>query len=68
MPPRRALIGLFLAVFAVLALSGPGRLDVVDGHTRYAVARSLVDYGDSVVRDPEAHFAVFPGRNGDRYA
>ncbi len=68
MPHRRALIGLFLAVFAVLALSGPGRLDVVDGHTRYAVARSLVDYGDSVVRDPEAHFAVFPGRNGDRYA
>jgi len=41
---------------------------VVDGHTRYAVARSLVDYGDSVVRDPEAHFGVFPGRNGDRYA
>ena len=32
--------GLFLSVFAVVALSGPGRIDIVDGQTRYEVARS----------------------------
>ena len=30
--------GLFLTVFAVVALSGPGQIDIVDGQTRYEVA------------------------------
>ena len=60
--------GLFLTVFAVTALSGPGRIDIVDGQTRYEVARSLVEHGDSVIRDPDVWFAVFPGREGQRYA
>lgn len=64
---RFALIGLALFVFAVVALSSPGRIDVVDGHTRYEVGQSLVEHGDSIVRDPDAWFAVFPGRNGQRY-
>ena len=34
-----ALSGLFLFVLAVLALSGPGRIDIVDGQNRYLVAR-----------------------------
>jgi hypothetical protein len=59
--------GLFLTVFAVTALSGPGRIDIVDGQTRYEVARSLVEHGDSVIRDPDVWFAVFPGRDGRRY-
>jgi hypothetical protein len=59
--------GLFLTVFAMVALSGPGRIDIVDGQTRYEVARSLVDHGDLVIRDPDVWFAVFPGRDGRLY-
>jgi hypothetical protein len=62
-----ALAVLFLSVFAVVALSGPGRIDIVDGQTRYEVARSLVEHGDTVIRDPRVWFAVFPGRDGQRY-
>src|SRR4051812_19994986 len=63
-----ALFGQFLLVFALVTLSGPGRIDIVDGQTRYEVARSLVDHGDSVVRDPAAWFAVYKGRDGERYS
>lgn len=62
-----ALVGLFLLVFALCALSGPGRIDIADGQTRYAVARSLVEHGDSIVRDDGAWMNVYAGRNGDRY-
>ncbi|HXG11407.1 MAG TPA: hypothetical protein VNK04_16755 [Gemmataceae bacterium] len=62
-----ALTGLFFFVFAVVALSGPGRIDIVDGQTRYEVARSLVDHGDHIIRDPDVWFAVRPGRDGQRY-
>jgi hypothetical protein len=61
------LVGLFTAVFAVLALSGPGRIDIVDGQARYEVARSLVDHGDVVVRDPDLYFPVARGRGGLLY-
>src|SRR3954463_2654402 len=60
----RALLGLFLTVFAVLALSGPGRIDIIDGQARYEVARSLVDHGDLEVRDPDLWFPVARGRDG----
>ena len=46
-----ALAGLFLAVFAVVALSGPGQFDISDGWVRYEVARSLVEHGDVNIRD-----------------
>src|ERR1700758_5582447 len=62
-----ALFGLFMFVFAVLAISGPGRIDIVDGQTRYEVARSMVDHGDSIIRDPETWFAVYQGRAGEKY-
>ncbi|HEX7377596.1 MAG TPA: hypothetical protein VF278_10820 [Pirellulales bacterium] len=63
-----AALGLGMLVFAVVALSSPGRIDVVDGHTRYDVGRSYLEHFDSVVRDPTAWFAVLPGRNGGRYS
>ena len=63
-----ALAGLFLAVFAVVALSGPGENDVADGYIRYEVARSLVEHGDVDIRDPKIWFTVFPGRDGRRYS
>jgi hypothetical protein len=56
-----------LLVFAVVALSGPGRIDIVDGQTRFEVARSLVEHGDSIIRDERVWFWVLPGRDGERY-
>ena len=68
-PARRisAVAGLGLLVFAVVALSGAGRIDIVDGQSRYEVARSLVDHGDAVVRDSRVWFQVFPGRDARPY-
>jgi hypothetical protein len=62
-----ALGGQFAFVLAVAALSGPGRIDIVDGQTRYEVARSLVDHGDFIVRNPYAWFGVYRGRGGELY-
>lgn len=61
-------MGLFLFVVAVVSLSGPGRLDIVDGGVRYEVARSLVDHGDVVIRDAQVTFGVLPGRGGQQYS
>jgi hypothetical protein len=58
---------LSLFVFAIVALSGPGRIDIVDGQTRYEVARSMVEHGDHVIRDHNVWFWVFPGRDGQLY-
>jgi hypothetical protein len=63
----RLAIGLTIATFGLVALSGPGRIDIVDGQTRYEVSRSLVDDGDVQIRNPEVWFGVFPGRNGHAY-
>ncbi|HEY1379483.1 MAG TPA: hypothetical protein VGF55_21955 [Gemmataceae bacterium] len=62
-----ALAGLFLVVFAALALSGPGRIDINDGQTRYEVARSLLQHGDVVIRDPEVWYPILPGPDGKIY-
>src|SRR5579884_846369 len=72
-PQRRwawavALGGQFLFVFSIVALSGPGRLDIDDGRTRFEVAQSLVDHGDPVIRDPDTWFTVLPGRYGLNYS
>ncbi|HUY32039.1 MAG TPA: hypothetical protein VMV69_04600 [Pirellulales bacterium] len=64
---RLALTGQFLLVFSIVALSGPGRIDIADGLTRYEVARSLVEHGDSVIRDEAINFMVFDGRGGRHY-
>lgn len=64
---RLTLFGLFLFVSSAVALCGPGRIDIVDGQTRYEVARSLVDHGDDVIRDDRVWFGVFPGRDGRPY-
>ena len=51
-------------MFAVVAISGPGRIDIVDGQTRFEAGRSLVEHGDSAIRDPRIYFSRFPGRDG----
>ena len=63
-----ALLGQFVFVVAVVSLSGPGRLDIIDGQPRYEVARSLVEHGDPIVRDPAVTFCVLPGRDGQPYS
>jgi len=63
-----ALGGLGLLVFALVALSGPGRIDRLDGQTRYEVGRSLVKHRDSIVRDPRITWNRFPGRDGFEHA
>jgi hypothetical protein len=68
--PRRwpiALFGLFISAFSLLALSGPGRIDIIDGQARYEVARSLVEHGDFKIRDPNVWYPVLPGRDGELY-
>ena len=35
-----ALAGLFLSVFSAVSLSGPGRIDIVDGQTRVPGGRA----------------------------
>ena len=60
-------LGVFLFVFALAALTGPGRIDIVDGQARYEVARSVVDHGDMAIRDPHIWFGRFPGRAGRDY-
>jgi hypothetical protein len=63
-----ALLGLFVLVTAVVMLSGPGRLDIIDGEPRYETARSLVEHGDAEIRDPNVTFTVLPGRDGRRFS
>lgn len=62
-----SIAGLFLVAFAVVALTGPGRIDIIDGQTRYEVARSLVEHGDVVIRDPGVWYPIAPGRDGKTY-
>ena len=59
-----SLVGLWASVFAMAALTGPGRIDIVDGQTRFEVSQSLIDDGDSAVRDPRIWWGRFPGRDG----
>src|SRR4051812_21330120 len=65
---RCALLGLALVVFSIVALSGPGRIDIVDGQTRFDVGRSLVEHGDSAIRDERIWWGALPGRDGLRFA
>ena len=73
MSPRlqRALlttVGIFMVVFSLVALSGPGRIDIVDGQARFEVAKSLALHGDAVVRNPAVWFSIFPGRDGQPFS
>jgi hypothetical protein len=65
--PRHTLAGLFFGVFAVLALSGPGRIDINDGQTRYEVARSVYERGDVEIRDPDVWYPILKGPDGKTY-
>lgn len=53
-PSARALLpaGFFLLVLGVYFLSGPGRIDIVDGQIRYDVTRNWWVHGSPEIRDP----------------
>lgn len=59
--------GLALAVFGVVALTGPGRIDIEDGQTRFEAGRSLIEHGDAAIRDPRLVWFRLPGRGGLDY-
>jgi hypothetical protein len=63
-----AVVGLVTFVFAIVALSGPGRIDIVDGQARFEVGLSLAEHGDSVFRDERLWWSRFPGRDGRDYS
>jgi hypothetical protein len=62
-----ALSGLALAVFGAVALTGPGRIDIEDGQTRFESGRSLIEHGDTAIRDPRLVWFRLPGRDGLDY-
>jgi hypothetical protein len=58
--------GVFLVFLAIYALSGPGRIDMIDGQYRFEVAWNLVEMGRPVVRD--VFLGARTGLDGARYA
>lgn len=59
-----SLFGLALSVFALAALTGPGRIDIEDGQARYEAGNSLIVHGDPGIRDRRVVWHRFPGRDG----
>ena len=59
--------GIFMVVFSLFALLGPGRIDIVDGQARFEVAKSLALQGRC---RPEFRSMVqfFPGRGGQPFS
>lgn len=62
-----SLIGLALSTFAIVAISGPGRIDIEDGQARFEAGRNLIDHGDSALRDDRLVWNKFPGRDGKSF-
>ena len=60
--------GLFLLVLGVYALSGAGRIDMVDGQARYDVAYNWLVNGRPILTDKWMSFMSVPGRDGLRYS
>lgn len=59
-----SILGLALCVFAIAALTGPGRIDIEDGQARYESGRCLIEHGDPGIRDPRVVWHRYPGRDG----
>ena len=65
--PRRHLeVGVFLFFLALYALSGPGRIDMIDGQYRFEVSWNLVESGRPIVRD--VFLKARTGLDGARYS
>ena len=63
----RALVGgTFLFFLAIYLISGPGRIDIIDGQHRFEVAWNFVERGRPIVRD--AFLSARVGVDGARYS
>ena len=60
--------GLLLFVFAIYALSSPGRIDIIDGQARFDVAFNWVLNGRPLITDGWIPFTGVPGRGGLHYS
>ena len=63
-----ALLGLALATFAIVALTGPGRIDIEDGQARFEAGRNWLLLGRPIITDPRVYWHVMPGRGGENYS
>ncbi|MEM7481596.1 MAG: hypothetical protein AAF481_10520 [Acidobacteriota bacterium] len=64
----QTVLGFFVFTLAVYILSAPGRIDSIDGQTRYEVTQNLVSFGEPVLRDPWLAGGGVPGLEGKRYS
>ena len=60
-------VALFLFLTGVYVLTGPGRIDIIDGQYRFEVSRSLVEVGNTTLRDPVLDRGLI-GPDGARYS
>lgn len=61
-------VGILFATLTVYVATSPGRIDIVDGQSRYDVAYHWVVEGRPVLRDPIiGSFMAVPGRDGLPY-
>lgn len=63
---RLVALGLFVLIASAYAISGPGRIDMIDGQYRYDVTRNIVQNGSPIITDT----ALPPtpiGRDGRHY-
>lgn len=67
-PPILWLVGIALVVFSIYALSGPGRIDIVDGQHRFDVAYNLLSGNGLTMDDPALRPYAAVGVDGRRYA
>jgi hypothetical protein len=63
-------LGVFVGLFGLYLLTSPGRIDFIDGQYRYEIARSWLDIGEPVIRDPvlRALGASVDARTGHAYS
>lgn len=61
-------VALFLVVGSVYLLSGPGRIDSIDGQTRFDIARNLIATGHPEILDPYVAFQGIRGPDGRLYS
>lgn len=66
----RAALGLLVGLCGLYLLASPGRIDFIDGQYRYEVARSWLDLGAPLIRDPtlRALGASVDARTGNAYS
>jgi hypothetical protein len=65
-PHNQIEVGAFLLFLSIYTLTGPGRIDMIDGQYRFEVSWNMVDLGRPIVRD--AFLQARTGVDGARYS